>query len=82
MISAAAACLGALIGGTFTLLVAMHSDDSTRSDQRRAERRDAYSKYYGDAAALAKPNHARDRQNIGGEDDEAYRYQGAFGHHR
>ena len=53
LISACAALLGALTGGASTFLVAARSEESKQREDRRVERREAYSKYYGDASSLA-----------------------------
>jgi hypothetical protein len=53
IIGALAAIVGALAGGLSTYLVADHSIDSKRDDDLRIERRDAYARYYSDAASFA-----------------------------
>lgn len=53
VLGAVAALGGSLIGGLVTWLVTHESVVSERDAVRRAERRDAYAMYYGDAAALA-----------------------------
>jgi Sec-independent protein translocase protein TatA len=53
LIPALAGLLGALIGGFSTYLVTVHAENERRSEQHRNERREAYSKFYADAAAFS-----------------------------
>ena len=52
LISVAGALTGSLIGGLVTWKVTRENITSERADARRAERRDAYATYFGDAARL------------------------------
>ena len=52
LIGVMGALAGTLVGGLVTWYVTQEQIESQRADARRAERLDAYSKYFGDAARL------------------------------
>jgi hypothetical protein len=52
LIGVAGALAGTLAGGLVTWFVTQDQIESQRADTRRAERLDAYAKYFGDAARL------------------------------
>lgn len=53
LIAACAGVFGALVGGFATYLTTTHSENQRLAEDRRDERREAYSQFYGDVAALA-----------------------------
>ena len=52
VIGLAGALAGTIVGGAITYKVTQEQISSERTESRRAERRDAYAKYFGDATKL------------------------------